>query len=570
MSLNTLETAYANGQVIDASHINELTLSNLGTLVGRDANGVPTSGENIGTLALPFGNVYANGIILNGQALDTTQIVSQPNRIVSGQTRTLSAMADFLRPNGSALEFTIKGATTNLILSINNIAVNVTSDLTQSGFAAAPSANNTALRNDTVFYAQYSTKYAGEDGYGITIDSAGSEITAKVGQVVAFKLVNEIFIGTLKSATEIVNCYRGWFFDSAGSPIIRETLSDNDTITLMSLGWVFVEDNGTTVDVSYTTPVTSYVAPSSPTTGDYWFDVTNQVWKRYSGTSWEIINRTLIGQVVADDTACIGARSMDFSNAFSDFNNIEVQVQSTEIIESVKTEGSVSVYGQSIHLANNQIDWNITTDLEGALTEQATTLYYLYISENGQRIISDEKPHWRADLKGDYHPYHSWRLLGITFNNSSNDFIGIYSEFFTGGAIAAVVNYNTTATTIQIIPDLNHTIIHRGRSDIQDKIALYGDSVGGNSSSAPPYSVTQVVYDNLLTGSSNEILASIVSLAASTGGAARAPIFMERNLDAWKFPVAVTMKVGAYRVDTGATDYWLESPRLAYNRVNKN
>lgn len=423
MSLNTLETAYVNGQVIDASHINELTLSLLGQFVGRDANGVPTPNQSLGTLAIPWGNVYANGLILNGLAVDTSQITSLPNRVVSGQTRNLSSMPDFIRANGAALEFDILGATTELILSINNTAVSISSDLNKTGVISAPSTNNTADINDTDIVNDL---YAGETDYSIKeilIDAVGSEITSRIGQIVAFRTpTGEIFQGLLKSGTRITDVYRGFYFDSSGNPIERGNLSNNDTITLMNIGWVFVEDNGSTVDVSYRTPSISYNAPSSPLTGDYWFDITNQVWKRYSGTTFEIINRILVGQVVSDDTNTIASRSIDFSNQYRQLNNIETTIDTSEIALSHRLSSRCSIYGTELQIDLNKLSWNITTDLETGLIESSDTVYFLYLSDEGQEIISDQRPYERKDLKGFYHPYHSYRCVATIYNDASSDF----------------------------------------------------------------------------------------------------------------------------------------------------
>jgi hypothetical protein len=422
MSLNTLETAYVNGQVIDASHINELTLSLLGQLVGRDSEGIPTPGQSLGTLAIPWGNLYATGIILDGLALDVSSITSLPNRIVSGATRSLSSLPDFLRADGAALAFDILGATTDLVLSINNTATTISSDLNKTGVTAAPSTNNTCDVNDTNISSDI---YAGEKGEAIeeiTIDAVGSEISSRVGQIAAFQTpAGEIFQALIKNATTLTNVFRGFYFDDGGDPISRDVLSNNDTLTLLNIGWVFVEDNGTTVDISYITPVVAYSSPNSPSTGDYWFDISNQVWKRYSGVSWEIINRILIGQVVSDDTNTIASRCEDFSNPYSDFNNAVIEVFSSEIVKIKDTSHRVNVYGTEVLIDLTKTDFNITTDLETGLTEASDTLYYLYLSDQGQAIISDEKPYYRADLKGHYHPYHSYRCIGEVYNDSSSD-----------------------------------------------------------------------------------------------------------------------------------------------------
>lgn len=462
MSLNTLETAYANGQVIDASHINELTLSLLGQFVGRDANGVPTPSQSLGTLAIPWGNLYATGIILNGFALDTSAITSLPNRVVSGKSRSLSSMPDYLRANGAALEFDILGASVDLVLAINNVATSISSDLNKTGIVAAPSTNNTALINDT---DMVNDLYAGESDANIRdiiIDTVGSEIVSKVGQIVAFETpTGEIFQGLLKTSTLITNVFRGYYLDSSGNPIARGNLSNNDSITLLNIGWVFIEDNGTTIDVSTLTPAISYNAPNSPATGQYWFDITNQVWKRYSGTSFEIINRILIGQVVSDDTNTSASRSWDFSLPYHNDNNIDVEINTSEIVKSKSQSTRCNVYGTEILIDITKLIWNITTDLESPQLEASNTRYYLYLSDEGQEIISNIKPYVRYDLKGKYHPHHSWRCVGFFDNNASSDIDNSHGDSVIYTEVAHFQVQNGYGSTNTRIPKMASTLINQ-------------------------------------------------------------------------------------------------------------
>ena len=273
----------------------------------------------------------------------------------------MSEAPDFLRPDGSALSFDILGAITNLALSINGVAVLVNTDITVTGVTAAPSTNNTCLVNDASISSDF---HVGENGSVITIDTVGSEISDRIGQFAAFKTgTGEIFYAFVKSATELSNVFRGYYIDDGGDGIERGALSDNDTLTLLNIGYVFVENNGSTTEVSYTTPVYSHNAPSSPSTGDYYYDLSSKLWKRYSGSVWEIINRVLIGQVVSDTTAVIGSRCLDFAKNFNDFNNVKLEKFSNEIVRSVDPYSRVSVYGNDIAIDNTKTDWNITTDL---------------------------------------------------------------------------------------------------------------------------------------------------------------------------------------------------------------
>ena len=385
--------------------------------------------------------------IFIGRDFTSLEIGELPNQIISGQSRSLSSMPDFLRPSGVALAFDVLGSTTDLVLLINGELTIVNSDLNKSSIQAAPSVNNTADVNDLSIINDL---YAGEDGGVITIDNVGSEITSLVGQIVAFKTpTGEIFKGLLKSTTEIVDVFRGFYFNNSGTPISRGVLSDGNTIQLMKIGWVFVENDSSTIDITYRTPIESYSSPTSPQTGDYWYDIINQVWKRYTGALWEGIDRILVGEIVSDTTVTLGARSYDFTKDFDKFNNIELDIFSTSIIRSKNADNKINVYGTEIGLKNSFLNWNIVTDLESPLAETISTDYYLYISDKGQLIISDEKPYYRGDLKGKYHPYHSWRAIGVCFNDSVSNLvivseIGFNSELKSANAFIKDVKPNNT------------------------------------------------------------------------------------------------------------------------------
>lgn len=295
--------------------------------------------------------------------------------------------------------------------------------------------------------SEANNKYIGEQGSEITIGSVGTEISSKVGETAAFETGNgEYFKCFIKDATTLSKVSRGYFFDNTGAPVDRANLSSTHLLTLMKLGWIFVENNGTTIDVTYVEPSMTFTAPSSPASGDYWLDLTNQIWKRYSGTSWEIINRTLIGEFICDATNCIGTRPTDYENGATDLNNIALEVSTTEIIKTKNPRIKIDVYGTQIDVIANGISWNITTDLDTG-SEAADTLYYLYLSDQGETIVSLTAPYDRKDLQGWYHPHHSYRCVGAALNDTSSDFIlaadyittnfqkaGASGNFFAAGA----------------------------------------------------------------------------------------------------------------------------------------
>lgn len=424
-TLNNITTP----KTVEADDVNQFFTALTGDFLPRNnpSGAIEDSVHSLGDSTTSWKNAYINNLYLAGVLFDPDNIGSgtdTKNAIVSGATRTTSGQPDFIRASGSGASATILATATPLQITANNTSVTISADIAVSSLTVAPSTNNTCLINDTALAGGAETKYVGEHRDNvINIDTAGSEITNRVGQYICLKGTTEYMLAYVESSAVLRSVKRGFFFDSSGSPIVREALSNNDTLTIMSLGWVFMDSNGTTVDVSYTSPVYSYTEPASPDADDYWFDMTNKVWKRYSGSAFVEQNRHLIGLVVIDQTNCVASRSFDFSKSYKDDIFMEVKVFSNTQIVTKEADSLISVYGDIKTFSANPVTWDITTDLETGLTEGSSTLYYCYITQDGEPILSEERPIDRThDLKGWYHPYNTWRYVGVAYNNSSSNF----------------------------------------------------------------------------------------------------------------------------------------------------
>jgi hypothetical protein len=355
------------------------------------------------------------------------------NRLVSGRVRTTSQQPIFLVPNGAARTIKLDGTPTNFLYYVDGTQYTISSDVTLTNLTLAPSSNNTCLVNDAIAADQYWTKYTGEDGSEIPIDTAGTEITNLVGKFAAFKLNNgadtEYFTAFVKSSTSLTKVKRGYFFDSTDAPIPRVFYSNNDTITLMKLTWVFAQTDGT-LTVSYNNPVWSDDEPTSPSTGDFWFDLSANTWKVYGVASFSTANAMLVGVCLQDTSNTVAARSFEFFDDYNDLNRVELFAESNTQVKSRFPGAQVSVWGSVIKNDHNLHIWDMTLDLESGVTEAASTYYYFYITETGDKLISDKKPHdRRADLQGHYHPSHSWRCVGWAFNNGSSNLEQVESYY---------------------------------------------------------------------------------------------------------------------------------------------
>lgn len=442
MSSGTLATRSA-GQVIVASFFNDIQQIFGGDFVGHDASGNPASAQNLGNSAFPWGTAYITSLILNGSALDISQIESAAYKIVSGKKRTTSNQPDFIRAAGSTTNYTIQATSTNLVLQIAGVTATWTADVTQAG-TVAPAATNTATVNDGTAAGQAATRTWGEYGsgagqpyYPITISSAGANFSARAGSWQAFKIGTEYFLGYLETgSTQITRALRGFFLDSTGAPVKRTTFSNGATITIMNLGWVFLDQDGVTVDTIFTgagvnnSPVVDAAAPASPATGDYWYDTTTDKWKKYSGGVWSIVNRILVGMVVMDSTNCVASRSFEFFALNRETNTIEVEQFSATVCRGVTIGQRVTVNGRRIHYQSSRPTWNTATNLapssdryNAAVTASGLFAEFLYISDLGEEKISDVEPMYRPDLLGWYHPWNTWRYVARVTINGSAQFI---------------------------------------------------------------------------------------------------------------------------------------------------
>jgi len=466
------------GQVIQAEHVNELKNAIITTFSPRNSSGTLESGENLGSLNFEWGVLHIQSILENGNLVDFGSITTAPNIIKSGQIRGTSDLPDFIRADGATNSATIEAAATNLVVSINGLTATVTSDIVLSSLTVAGTGAATdCVINDASLVGQLESKYIGGEDDTLTVDTMGANIIAKIGEYICLNKAGsaEMMLVFVKSATELTNIRRGYFFDSAGNPIVRETLANDDILSLMSLGWVFLEDDAATTEVIYNAPIYDFVQPSSPSTGDYWFDLQNQQWRRFNGSVFVVINRTLIGLLVIDSTKCLGSRSLDFDLNYSDYNTVDFDVPpfSATIIRSKNNNDIISVNANTIDFRFSKVEFDITTDRDTGVSETANTRYYMYITQDGENIISDERPYkFNPKLRGFYHPYQSWRCVGSFFNNVLSDIRRVFT--FSNKKTAQSIQKGNTLIKKQVIisndsGDLDHDIkFQEGSWDFSD------------------------------------------------------------------------------------------------------
>lgn len=379
------------------------------------------------------------------------------NRIASGKTRASSNQPAFLVAGGSNAKVTLKGASTPFVYFIAGTQYTVSSDVDLTFSSFAPGASNTATVNDATLSGQVSSSIQGEAGSIMTMTAAGTNISSLQGTFGAFKIVDggntEYFIGYVNSSTQMTKCFRGYFFDSTSAPVLRTTINNSDTITVLKLFWVFVTTSGI-LDSTANNPTVSFATPTSPATGDYWFDLGGNLWKKFNGSSFVASNATLIGLAICDTTHCIATRSFEFYGPYDALNTIDIEIQDNNTLRTKQRGMRANVAGNLINFDRSMAIWSKPTNLDSGVADGNNKTFYVYLKDTGDVVLSDVIPYDRSqDLRGRYHPYNPWRALASVLNDSSSHFSSIISEDNYGKLIAIPKTATSAgAQTDAIIP----------------------------------------------------------------------------------------------------------------------
>lgn len=410
------------------------------------------------------------------------------NRLVSGATSVNSQFPLFLDPGGTTDTATLLATATDFIYNIESTQYTLSADVAIENLVAAPNSNNTALLNDASLTGDPETRYSGEYGTKLIYDTAGSEITNLNGKIAAFSVNNgvdtEYFLARVDDTnSQLVDCKRGYFFDSSLASIPRITVSDNDTLTLMSLAWVYVKTDGT-IALSYTNPVINPVEPASPAANDYWFDTVSNKWKRFDSAIFVDADAMLVGLLITNSSDdCVGARSFEFFLNHSPQNSILLEYVSATQIRTARRNNWVQVYGNAVRIENDYIIWDITTDLEAGVSESASAFYYVYLTTTGEPKLSNIAPYDRTgDLYGYYHPNETWRYIGVIQNDTSSDFDSTSLRNAPENQSEHIITYTSAGTS--------DWIMQPGLRNIEVTVVGGGGGAGGAASASSQSAVS--------------------------------------------------------------------------------
>ena len=110
MGTSTLETAYLNGQIIDASHINELTQAILLDFVPRDATGAAFDlAGSLGSVDYSWDRIY--GALLIAGEISAIKLLGNFTQTITDNSTLTGANQTIVHPNTSILRLTNVGLT---------------------------------------------------------------------------------------------------------------------------------------------------------------------------------------------------------------------------------------------------------------------------------------------------------------------------------------------------------------------------------------------------------------------------------------------------------------------------
>lgn len=431
----TTETTSYTSEVADTANANPIILNSSGEVGGLFLNAgsykfVLTDADDVTIWTQDNITIRDFGTEIDALSASVTLAEAStqvPNRIISGAMSSNSSAPRYLVPIGTSNQLKILATTTDLVYSVNGTQNTLSSDTVASGLITAPTSNNTALINYSTLSDQDFTKTLGMNETNIPYDNAGSEITNRDGELAAFKIAGastEYFIARIDNTnSRLINAQRGLFTDKDSAHIAATEFSNNDTLTLMKLTFIYLTSDGL-MTVSYTEPTYSTTQPVSPADGDMWYDLTNKTWKRFNSTSFISADATYIGMCIQDENGnTVGAVPEYFYSEYSDVNTFEVEYLSATQVRSSRNNNKINVNGVSLSFNDSFKIWDITTDLEDGESENASDYYHFYIKENGDSVVSPYAPiDLSGRIRGKYHPFELWRYVGSIFNNSSSNF----------------------------------------------------------------------------------------------------------------------------------------------------
>lgn len=439
MADNPLNSNFGDGDTVEAAHAKQIIQALDGALAPR-RGGVVTAGQDIGNPAAPFGTAYIQSLVAGGQLIDFSTQSVPSSRLTGGRQSALSSTPLFIDLTFQENQCVLAAATVPLTGVARRILFRADTDivLQMPSGATALTSNNTATINNIITGDFYANTRLGEIDYvrgGFNIGSPGREITSRVGRWAAFKTntrTPEYFYGYIQD-NSFIRAQRGFFFtERSGSTIgsRAQNLAANQSIQLLQTAWLFVGADtagGFQHEITNLSPIESGTEPTGSfrQEGQYWKQPGEDIWYRFTGGNFRLVNRTLAA-ILAIDT--VGGTSTVAAFRCIDLykNRVNLNTLTWSYLSATKylclSGGLIHIDGSLITIPRNYI-FDIEQHREiGNFPLVSTGLrkMFVYMNDQGRLFCSNLAPTWRADLGGRYHPYENWRCVFEVYNNEAS------------------------------------------------------------------------------------------------------------------------------------------------------
>lgn len=370
-------------------------------------------------------------------ALDSKIAASIGESLTAGismaRTRPGSARPDFIRPSGARnIAQILASESLPLVLAARGTVNTITEQVELTGLPASQDNESAQMAWPTLTTMD---EVSGEVGY--VADAAiphgeiplgtitGSEIGNRVGKLAAFKLGSEYIFAKIKSSNRLSNVRRRYFLNSSGAPPSRREIFTgavrNVQLALMELLAVTRDLTNNEFVVTPTARMTEAdAAPGSQRLDDLWYNTATGQWNRFRNGAWEPIHLVVCGYLVMEGTSCVASRSLDIAQPYSNANNLEIELEgNTPALQNA--HAAVSVYGQV-----KNFRFGATWPTAG-LTPSGK--FYLKITRDGSRQITNVPPMYFPELRGWYGPHDSDRYVAEFTTDSRSIFSDADSIF---------------------------------------------------------------------------------------------------------------------------------------------
>ena len=445
MANNNLRPKLSNIQTIAKEDVNQYHDALSGNVVPRDSNGqASTTGPSLGTASLRWGELFVENIHVSGGIFSQNPIeVTRPiNSIISNSP----SISNFLRINNSSGNG--RGITVSKGIKFIADGLIFTSFIDRDHSFPTGEGNHRYFNAPTDFKGTINEDYEltlegkSSAGYGTTSGSwAIIDQYKTVGNTVALQIQNSshgaediALVKILEVSSGIPTRFghgqRAAFKGVSGKFLTNLSGSDaandaplsstDNNFGQLELYWIFDGVSSifsTNIEPLYGQDTTA--RPSSPSSGQYFFSISELKWSAYENNAWVDKPRyCLIGLAALSDSACVGVREFDPHKNFSNYNDIALDVNRSydsgtkREVYLKRRESRVSVFGEDRLL---KLDSNWTYSNKATYGNKG----FLYVTPYGELIADGYRPFYYPNRKGYYHRENSNRCVGKWTKESS-------------------------------------------------------------------------------------------------------------------------------------------------------